>query len=83
MISKTILLKNQKEIIEFVSIVEQYSYPVTISTNHCTMNAKSILGMLAIGFYRIMKMEIRVEAADDLLAAVDKFICEEHRQQVG
>lgn len=80
MVSRNIILKNQKETIEFVSIVEQYPYSVTICAGHCTMNAKSILGMLAMGFHRIMKMDIHAETADDLLEAVDKFVCREYRQ---
>lgn len=80
MISKNIILKNQKEIIEFISIIERYPYSIMISEGHCTMNAKSILGMLAISFHRIMTMNIHSDSADDLLEAVSKFICNEYRQ---
>lgn len=80
MVSRNIILKNQKETIEFVSIVEQYPYSVSICAGHCTMDTKSILGMLAMGFHRIMKMNIHAETADDLLEAVDKFVCREYRQ---
>lgn len=41
------------------------------------MNAKSILGMLAMGFNHVMKMNIYAENADDLIQAVNKFLLAE------
>lgn len=58
MISRSIILRNQKETIDFVCMVERYPYSVDISEGHRTMNAKSILGMLAMGFNCVMKMDV-------------------------
>lgn len=80
MITRSIMLKNQNETVEFVSLVEQYPYSVDISAGHYIMNAKSILGMLAMGFNYSMQMDIHAEAADDLLEAVGKFVMEEYKQ---
>lgn len=77
MVSRKIILRNQKEAMEFISLVERYPYSVDMSTDHCKMNAKSILGMLAIGLNRVMRMDVHAENADDLLEDVSKFMCQE------
>lgn len=74
MISRNIILKDQKETIEFVSLAEKYPYSVIVSADFHTMDAKTILGMLAMGFNHILKMDIYAEKADDMLEAVEKFI---------
>jgi len=82
MVSRKVILRNQKEIMEFISLVERYSYSVDISTDHCTMNAKSLLGMLAMGLNRVMRMDIYADNADDLLRDVNKFVCTEFGKAV-
>lgn len=74
MVSKKIVIKNENELLKFVRIVKQYPYFVGVSMEPCTMDAKSILGMLGLGFNRVMRMDIYSEKADDLLEAVGRFI---------
>ena len=61
MISRNIILRSQKEVMEFVDIVAQYPYTVEVSLGSETMDAKSVLGMLALGFNRVMNMDIHAE----------------------
>ena len=82
MISRNIILRNQKEIAKFVDIVSEYPYDVEVSLGKDKMNGKSILGMLALGFNRVLQMDIEAEGADDLLEAVSKFICTQFGQAV-
>lgn len=82
MVSRKVILRNQKEIMEFISLVERYPYSVDISTDHCIMNAKSLLGMLAMGLNRVMRMDIYADNADDLLRDVNKFVCTEFGKAV-
>ena len=82
MVSRNIILRTQKETMDFVSLVERYPYSVDISAGHSTMNAKSILGMLAMGLNRVMRMDIHAEKADDLLEAVSRFECQEFGKAV-
>lgn len=82
MVSRKVILRNQKEIMEFISLVERYPYSVDISTDHSTMNAKSLLGMLAMGLNRVMRMDIYADNADDLLRDVNKFVCTEFGKAV-
>lgn len=46
------------------------------------MNAKSLLGMLAMGLNREMRMDIYADNADDLLRDVNKFVCTEFGKAV-
>lgn len=82
MISRNIILKSQKEVMEFVDIVTQYPYTVEVSLGSETMDAKSVLGMLALGFNRVMDMNIQAEDAQDLLEAVSRFLCTQFGQAV-
>ncbi|MDE6918951.1 MAG: HPr family phosphocarrier protein [Lachnospiraceae bacterium] len=67
---------------EFVDIVAQYPYAVEVSLGRETMDAKSVLGMLALGFNRVMNMNIQADNADDLLDAVSQFLCTQFGQAV-
>ena len=82
MISRNIILRNQKEVAEFVDIVERYPYDIEVSLGEDKMNGKSILGMMALGFNRVLQMDIQAESADNLLEAVSKFICTQFGQAV-
>ncbi len=82
MISRNIILRSQKEVMEFVDIVAQYPYTVEVSLGSETMDAKSVLGMLALGFNRVMNMDIHAEEAQDLLEAVSRFLCTQFGQAV-
>lgn len=82
MISRNIILRSQKETMEFVDIVAQYPYSVEVSLGKETMDAKSVLGMLALGFNRVMQMNIQSDHAEDLLEAVSKFLCTQFGQAV-
>lgn len=82
MISKNIILRNQKDVMEFVDIVAQYPYTVEVSLGRETMDAKSVLGMLALGFNRVMNMNIQANDAQDLLEAVSRFLCTQFGQAV-
>lgn len=82
MISRNIILRSQKEIMEFVDIAAQYPYDVEVSLGRDTMDAKSVLGMLALGSNRVMQMNIQSENAEDLLEAVSKFLCTQFGQAV-
>ena len=48
MISRNVILRDQKEVMEFVDTVERYPYAVEVSLGRETMDAKSVLGMLAL-----------------------------------
>lgn len=82
MISRNIILRSQKEIMEFVDIIAQYPYSVQVSLGKEIMDAKSVLGMLALGSNRVMQMDIQDENAEDLLKAVSKFLCTQFGQAV-
>ncbi len=82
MISKNIILRDQKQVMEFVDTVVQYPYAVEVSLGRETMDAKSVLGMLALGFNRVLNMNIQADNADDLLEAVSQFLCTQFGQAV-
>ncbi|MDE6219706.1 MAG: HPr family phosphocarrier protein [Lachnospiraceae bacterium] len=82
MTNRNIILRSQKEVMEFVDIVIQYPYSVEVTLGRETMDAKSVLGMLALGFNRVMNMNIQSESAEDLLEAVSKFVCTQFGQAV-
>ena len=82
MISRNVILRDQKEVMEFVDTVERYPYAVEFSLGRETMDAKSVLGMLALGFNRVMNLNIQADDAEDLLEAVSRFLCTQFGQAV-
>ena len=82
MISRNVILRDQKEVMEFVDTVERYPYAVEGSLGRETMDAKSVLGMLALGFNRVMNLNIQADDAEDLLEAVSRFLCTQFGQAV-
>lgn len=82
MISRNVIMRNQKEVMEFVDIVAQYPYDIDVVLGRYTMDGKSVLGMLALGTNRVMQMNIQAINADDLLDAVSKFVCTQFGQAV-
>ncbi len=58
---------------EFVHQTEKCSYEIDVAVDDCTINAKSILGMLSKGFRRIMRLDIHTEKADELLEQIGRF----------
>lgn len=82
MISKNIILRDQKQVMEFVDTVVQFPYAVEVSLGRETMDAKSVLGMLTLGFNRVLNMNIQADNADDLLEAVSQFLCTQFGQAV-
>lgn len=82
MISKNIILRDQKQVMEFVDTVVQFPYAVEVSLGRETMDAKSVLGMLALGFNRVMNLNIQADDAEDLLEAVSRFLCTQFGQAV-
>jgi phosphotransferase system HPr-like phosphotransfer protein len=82
MISRNVILRDQKEVMEFVDTVERYPYAVEVSLGRETMDAKSVLGMLALGFNRVMNLNIQADDAEDLLEAVSRFLCTQFGQAV-
>lgn len=73
MISKKIYSTDIENVMEFVSQAEKYSYEIDISVDESMINAKSLLGMLSKGFRRMMRMDIHVERADELLEKIGRF----------
>lgn len=82
MISRNVILRDQKEVMEFVDTVARYPYAVEVSLGRETMDAKSVLGMLALGFNRVMNLNIQADDAEDLLEAVSRFLCTQFGQAV-
>ena len=82
MISRNVILRDQKEVMEFVDTVERYPYAVQVSLGRENMDAKSVLGMLALGFNRVMNLNIQADDAEDLLEAVSRFLCTQFGQAV-
>lgn len=82
MISRDIILRNPEEMIEFVNLVEAFSYSIDVLVGNYVIDAKSILGMFGLGVAHVMKMDVHAEKADDLLVAIDRFVYNNHMNNI-
>lgn len=58
MFSRNIRLDSIEEAVDFVNEISKCPYGVELSKDCCTVNAKSILGVLSLGIGETVRMDI-------------------------
>lgn len=58
MFSRNIRLDSIEEAVDFVNEISKCPYGVELSKDGCTVNAKSILGVLSLGIGETVRMDI-------------------------
>ena len=64
MITKNIRFNSIKEAVDFVNAASRQPYNVDLSRGIYNVDAKSILGVLALGLGNIIRMEIHADEKD-------------------
>ena len=70
----TILLSTINDVKEFVRIVAQHDYEVDLVSGRYAVDAKSIMGIFSLDLSRPIQMTVRDDNAEELIAAVERFI---------
>ena len=61
MFSRNIRLDSIEEAVDFVNEISKCPYGVELSKDGCTVNAKSILGVLSLGIGETVRMDINAD----------------------
>lgn len=69
MFSRNIRFDSVEEAVHFVNEISKCPYAVKLSKDYCTVNAKSILGVLSLGIGETVRMDIY---ADEQYTAENK-----------
>lgn len=70
----TVHFNDPREVSEFTNIVERYPYHMDmLRSSNASADAKSILGILALGIERDLKLMIYEEECVDVLKQIEKY----------
>lgn len=74
MSSKTIVFSNPDDVMNFVKTVEQYPYDMDVKRGKCTVDAKSLLGLLNLGCNREIELKVYHDECQDLFRNIEKYV---------
>lgn len=74
MSTKNVIFSNPEEVIDFVKIVEKYPYNMDMKRGRYIIDAKSLLGLMNLGFNHEIELKVYDEKCDDLWKELDKYI---------
>ena len=63
----TIKLNTEEDILDFVNITRSYKAPIDLIKYHHGVDAKSIMGVIALGVYEQVEVELISANEDDIL----------------
>ena len=70
MSTKNVIFSNPGDVIDFVKIVEKYPFDM----DRYIVDAKSLLGLMNLGFDQKIELKVYDEECDDLWKELDKFV---------
>lgn len=74
MITFDVALKDQDEVKEFVRKASKLPFDVNLGHGRTQVDAKSIIGVLYLGFNRMLRLEANTDDEDSLRNAMDQFL---------
>ncbi|MDD3252087.1 MAG: HPr family phosphocarrier protein [Lachnospiraceae bacterium] len=69
-----VTFKNPSEVLDFVSRVEKYPYDMDLSRGSIVVDAKSLLGIMNLGFNQVVNLIVYSEECDALCQDIEKYI---------
>lgn len=69
-----VTFKNPNDVLDFVRRVEKYPYAMDLSRGSIVVDAKSLLGIMNLGFNQIASLKVYTDECSDLCRDIEKFI---------
>lgn len=69
-----VTFKNPNEVLEFVNKVTKYPYDMDLSRGSIVVDAKSLLGIMNLGFNQIVNLKVYSDECDALCQDIEKYI---------
>lgn len=66
--------KNPNEVLDFVSRVTKYPYDMDLSRGSVVVDAKSLLGIMNLGFNQVVNLKVYSDECYDLCHDIEKYI---------
>ena len=70
----TVVFQNPEDILEFVQKVEKYPYNMDMKRGKYVVDAKSLLGLLNLGFQREIELNVYEEECGALRKDLEEFV---------
>ncbi len=71
---RIVTFKNADEMLEFVNKVERYPFPMDLSHDNVVVDAKSLLGIIALGFEKSVTLTVHADEHGALFEDIEKFL---------
>lgn len=72
--TKKVIFSNPDDVINFVKIVEKYPYDMDMKRGRYIVDAKSLLGLMNLGFDHEIELNVYDEDCDTLWKEIDRFV---------
>lgn len=69
-----VTFKNPNDVLDFVRRVEKYPYHMDLSRGTIVVDAKSLLGIMNLGFNQIASLKVYTDEISDLCKDIEPFI---------
>lgn len=69
-----VTFKNPTEVLDFVSRVEKYPFDMDLSRGSIVVDAKSLLGIMNLGFNQVVNLKVYAEECGSLCEDIEKYI---------
>ena len=74
MSKRIVVFQNPSDILEFVRKVEKYPYDMDMKRGSYIVDAKSLLGLMNLGFQNEIELKVYEEECDDLWKDIEKYV---------
>ena len=71
---KIVVFQSLDDVLEFVRKVEKYPYNMDMKRGKCIVDAKSLLGLINLGFQREIELKVYEEDCEDFLKDIEKYV---------
>lgn len=69
-----VIFSNPSEVLDFVNLVEKYPYAMDMSRGSIVVDAKSLLGIINLGFNHVAVLKVYADECSDLRRDIEKYI---------
>ena len=74
MSKRIVVFQNPSDILEFVRKVEKYPYDMDMKRGRYIVDAKSLLGLMNLGFQNEIELKVYEEECYDLWKDIEKYV---------
>lgn len=72
--NRTIVFSNPDDVVNFVQTVEKYPYDMDMKRGSCVVDAKSLLGLLHLGFNQKIELSVYNDECQDLFQNISRYV---------